>query len=105
MRDVYTIGLQYIVIIADQKQKKKLLNLLYDYDTKCVDIIYGRGSMSPSAIAAAFGFDTEQGKVVISGLLPNEKAKNLMETLINDYSFGKPNTGIAYTVSVEGIAF
>ena len=61
--------------------------------------------MSPSAIAAAFGFDSEQGKVLIACLLKNDNAKELLDLLYYDYNFKKPNTGIAFSVSVEGLSF
>jgi len=61
--------------------------------------------MSPNAIVAAFGFETEQGKVLISCLIKKEKAEELTEVLYRDYNFNKPNTGIAFGISVEGLVF
>ena len=105
MRDVQINGLQYVVIIAEQKKKKKFLALLDEYDAHSIDIVYAHGSMSPSAVAAAFGFESEQRKVMISCLLKNEKARELIDVLYRDYKFNKPNTGIAFSVAVEGMAF
>ena len=98
-------SLQYFVIIAEQKKKNKFLTLLCDHGAKGVEVVYGHGSMSPSAIAAAFGFEAEQGKVMISCLLKTEKARELLDILYNDYNFKKPNTGIAFGIPVEGLAF
>ena len=98
-------SLQYFVIIAEQKKKNKFLTLLNDHGAKMIETVYGRGSMSPSAIAAAFGFEAEQGKVLISCLIKTENAKELMDVLYNDYHFDKPNTGIAFGISVEGLSF
>ena len=105
MRDIQINGLQYFVIIADQKKKKKFLALLDEYDARGSDVIYAHGSMSPSAVAAAFGFESEQKKVMLSCLLKNEKAKQLLDVLYTDYQFDKPNTGIAFSVPIEGMAF
>ena len=55
MIDVQNKGLQYFVVIAEQKKKDKFLSLLNNYDARGIEIVYGHGSMSPSAIAAAFG--------------------------------------------------
>lgn len=98
-------GVQYFVIIAEQKKKNKFLSLLNDHGARGIQTVYGRGSMSPSAIAAAFGFEAEQGKVVITSLLKSENAKELINILYHDYNFDKPNTGIAFGISVEGLAF
>lgn len=105
MRDIHINGLQYFVIIAEQKKKKKFLALLDEYDARGIEVVYAHGSMSPSAVAAAFGFESEQKKVMISCLLKNEKAKQLIDVLYTDYKFDKPNTGIAFSTPVEGIAF
>ena len=105
MRNVQVNGMQYFVIIVEKKKKKKFLALLDEYDARGIETVYGHGSMSPSAIVAAFGFESEQGKVMISCLLKNEKAKKLMDVLYNEYNFDKPNTGIAFSVPVEGISF
>ncbi len=96
---------QYFVIIAEQKEKDKFLSLLGEYGAKAIETIYGKGSMSPSVIASAFGFEAQQNKVVISCLLRTEKAEQLIKVLYNDYNFSKPNTGIAFSVAVESLAF
>lgn len=105
MRDVHINGLQYFVIIAEQKTKKRFMTLLDEYDARGIEVVYAHGSMSPSAVAAAFGFESVQNKVMISCLLKDEKARELMRVLYDKYNFNKPNTGIAFSVSVEGMAF
>ena len=105
MSDVQTTGLQYFVIIAEQKKKNKFLTLLNDHGARGIEIIYGHGSMSPSAIAAAFGFEAEQGKVLIPCLIKSADARKLIDILYNDYNFKKPNTGIAFGITVQGLSF
>ena len=105
MNDSTAISLQYFVLITEQKKKNKFVSLLSDHGAKMVQTVYGHGSMSPSAIFAAFGFEAEAGKVVITCLLKTETAKELITTLYNDYNFKKPNTGIAFGIPVEGLAF
>ena len=105
MRDVMVNGLQYFVIIAEQNKKKKFLALLDEYDARGIETVYAHGSMSPSAVAAAFGFESEQKKVMLSCLLKDKNAKKLLEVLYKDYKFNMPNTGIAFSIPVEGMAF
>ncbi|MBQ9132716.1 MAG: hypothetical protein IJX62_09665 [Clostridia bacterium] len=105
MTNAQNHSLQCVIIIAEQKKKNKFLSLLGDYGARGIETVYGHGSMSPSAIAAAFGFEAEQGKVLISCLLKTESAKELINTLYHDYQFNKPNTGIAFGIPVEGLAF
>lgn len=105
MSDVQMNRLQYFVIIASQKKKNKFLSLLDDYGAKQIETVYGHGSMSPSALAAAFGFEVEEGKVLITSLMKTEKARELIDVLCTEYHFDKPNTGIAFAIPVEGLAF
>ena len=42
---------------------------------------------------------------MISCLLKTERAKELIALLCKEYRFDKPNTGIAFGVPVEGLAF
>ena len=105
MNDSTAVSLQYFILIAEQKKKNKFLSLLSERGAKMIQTVYAHGSMSPSAIAAAFGFEAEQGKVIISCLLKTDAAKALLEELYSDYNFKKPNTGIAFGIPVEGLAF
>lgn len=98
-------NVQYFVIIAEKKKKNKFLTLLGKNDAHAIDVAYAHGSIKPNTIAAAFGFESRQAKVVISCLLKTEKAKELIGILEKDYKFNKPNTGIAFSVSVEGLAY
>lgn len=97
--------LQYLVIISPKKKKNIFLDLLNQHGVHTVNTVYGHGSMNPSVLVAAFGLEAEQGKVLLSCLLPTEKAKKVIEILYKDYHFDKPNTGIAFSVAVEGLAF
>ena len=92
-------------MIAAQKKKDKYLSLLAENGAHGIEVVYGHGSMSPSAIAAAFGFEAEQGKVLITCLVKTDTAKKLTDVLYHDYNFSKPNTGIAFSIPVEGLAF
>jgi len=105
MNDIQITKLQYFVIIAEQKKKNKFMTLLSEYGAHGIQTVYGHGSMSPSVLAAAFGFEAEQGKVLLSCLLKTENAKQLIDVLYNEYNFSKPNTGIAFGIPLEGLSF
>lgn len=99
------LQIRHLVLIVDQKKKDTFLTLLYEYGAHGVDLVYGHGSMSPHTIMAAFGFEVENHKAVISCLMKKEKAEKLIKLLYTEYRFDKPNTGIAYTIPVETLAF
>ena len=97
--------LQYFTIIGGQKNKDKYINLLLENNAKLIDTMYGKSSVNKSFIAKAFGFDTEEKKILVTCLVPTVKARELIEILKTKYNFGKPNTGIAFTIPVEGLIF
>ncbi len=105
MSDAHIISLQYLVIISNHKNKDKFLSLLGDYGARQIDTVYGYGSMSPSALAAAFGLEGEQGRVLISCLIRTENVRELIDVLCDEYHFDKPNTGIVFTIPVQGLTF
>ncbi len=97
-------SLQYFVLICDKKKKNMFIELMGSYGAICIDTSYGRGSANAGAIAKALGFETEEHKVVISGLVQREKAKELIDTLTTKYSFNRQNTGFAFTIPVESLS-
>lgn len=96
-------SLQYFTIICNIKDKNKMMSLLQENRAHGIGLRYGRGSAKKGALAQAFGFETEEKKAVITCLLPTDKSKELMEILHKKYNFIKENTGIAFTVPVEGL--
>ncbi len=95
---------QYYTLICDKKKRNQFIALMASYGAVGIDTIYGRGSAKAGAFAKALGFETEENKVVITGLLPTAKAIELTELLKKEYEFGTKNTGIAFGTPVEGIA-
>ncbi len=80
------------------------MELLSDYGGVCTDTMYARGSVKAGAFAMALGFDVEEHKVVISCLMPTEKALELTDVLTTRYGFRNKNTGIAFSVNVGGLS-
>ena len=97
--------LHYLTIISSLKNKDKYINLLLEHNANMVETMYGKSSVNKNFLAQAFGFDNETKKVVITCLVPELKAKELIDILKNEYNFGKPNTGIAFSIVVEGLLF
>ncbi len=97
-------NLQHYVLICDKKKKKIFLELMTSYGAVCIKTIYGKGSAKAGAFAKTLGFETEEHKAVISGLIPTDKAEALTEILMTKYDFNSRNTGIAFSISVEGLS-
>ena len=97
--------LQYFVLICNPKQKGKFFELLSDYGVKNITTVSAHGSVPQGVLAKAFGLESTDKKLMLSALIPTETAKEIIDILYNEFKFNKPNTGIAYTIPVEGLLF
>ena len=97
--------LQNLIIVAKPKLKEKISTLLIENGGHSINTVYGHGSVSKSILAQAFGLEAEQKKVIISCLIKTESAKNLIDILYTEYNFNKPNSGVAFTLPVDGLMF
>ena len=98
-------NLQYLVIISKTKLKDKLMKLLTENGGKGLITMYGKGSVSSSVLAQSFGLDSDTKRLILQCLIMTENAKEVLQILIDKFNFNKPNSGIAFTIPVEGLMF
>ncbi len=98
-------NLQFLVIISKTKFKDKFTTLLTENGGKGLTTIYGNGSVSSNVLAQSFGLDNDVKRLVLQCLITTENAKHILQILTEKYNFNKPNTGIAFTIPVEGLMF
>lgn len=96
--------IRFFVVIADRKKKAALMEALCKAGCKMANCFYAKGSVNAGAFADAFGFAPEENKVLLTFLLSGEKAKAALDLLMDQFHFHKPNTGIAFTIPVEGLS-
>ncbi len=98
-------NVEYLVLIAGRKQKDALLSKICDIDCKIINTIYGKGSVKCSYLMDMLGFVPEENKVIITCILRKDKIDAIFKMLLNEFHFGCPNTGIAFTLPILGMAF
>lgn len=96
--------ISFLVIVAGRKQKDALLNILLTMECRIVNTLYGKSSVRTGHLLEMLGFVPEENKVVITCILQKEKADGILEKLMRDFHFDKPNTGIAFTIPISGIS-
>ena len=94
----------FLVIVAGRKQKNALLEILLKMECRIVNTLYGKSSIQAKHLVEMLGFVPEENKVVITCILKQEKVDGVMETLLGEFRFGKPNTGIAFTIPICGVS-
>lgn len=97
--------IDYLIIIADRKKRKELLGAMEELEGRLINTMYGKSSVQASTFMNVFGFAHEEHKIIISFLLPRSKTEKALDILMKRFEFNKPNTGIAFTIPVEGLLF
>jgi hypothetical protein len=95
---------EFLTLIAGRKNKGILVKALRETGGRLINVVYGKGSVEVSYLLDMLGLVPEENKVVITCLLPAEKSGAVLDMLANEFDFGKPNTGIAFTIPVEKLS-
>ena len=97
--------IEFFIIIAGRQMKDELLGAVTGAGGRLTHTIYGRGSVKASLLMDALGLVPEENKVIITTLISHDKSDALFETLTGEFDFNKPNTGIAFTIPIEGLSY
>lgn len=89
-----------LIVIGGWEDKDRLIAHLKNHDAHYFNVIYGHGSVKKSNLFHAFGLQIEQDKTIIYCFVKNEKVDEIMNSLIKEFNFDKPNTGIAFTLPI-----
>jgi nitrogen regulatory protein PII len=95
----------FLTIIAEKKQQDALLIALLDAGALLINTTSVRGAASTGALPGALGLVPQKEKAAITCVLTREKSGEVFRLLAGQFHFGKPNTGIAFTVPVESLSF
>ncbi len=98
-------NLKFAVIIAGRERKEAILTDITALECRIVNVVYGKTSVISGYLYEMLGFVPEENKVLFICMITAEKAAELFELLGKKYNFGDPNTGIAFTIPVSGMAF
>ncbi len=98
-------NIEYLILIAGRKQKDALLSRMCSNDCRIVNTMYGKGTIKSGYLLDMLGLVPEENKIIITCVLPREKADTVFAMLQKDFNFGRPNTGIAFTLPISGMSF
>lgn len=101
----FTCCIEFLTLITGRKQRAALVHALSEAGGRLIKIVYGKGSAQSNYLLDMFGLVPEENKVVITCLLPRDKAEAVLQMLIDQFHFDQPNTGIAFTIPVEKLSF
>lgn len=97
--------IMHLTIIAGRKNKDELLGLLSGGGGHLIDVSYGRGAYKSNYLKDVLGLTPEECKIVITCIISESKADEVIKKLEEEHNFNERNTGIAFTVPVEKLSF
>ena len=98
-------NIEFLILIAERKKKEEFLTVLSRAGARIINTIYGRGSAKVNSLMEMLGIIPDDDKVVITCLISRENSDDVFEILVKEFNFDKPNTGIAFSIPVEGLSY
>ncbi|MDR0854948.1 MAG: hypothetical protein LBN25_01110 [Christensenellaceae bacterium] len=92
-----------LTVIAQRGLKQDLVNGVAEHGGLLINTVYGRGFVKSNDFLEAFGFVNESDKIVITALTAAANVDKIFAMLNERFEFNKPNTGIAFTIPVNGL--
>ena len=98
-------SIEFLILIAERKKRDEFLTVLSRAGARIINTIYGRGSAKVNSLMEALGIIPDDDKIVITCLISGENSDDVFEILVKEFNFDKPNTGIAFSIPVEGLSY
>jgi len=97
--------LVFLTVISGRKLKSSLTEALWKAGGHLINTVYGKSSAHADYLRDMFGLVPEENKSIITCLLPEKETDTVLDMLISQFHFDRPNTGIAFTISIGNISF
>jgi nitrogen regulatory protein PII len=98
-------NLVFLTVIAARKQKDAILEAMLEAGIRLINTSYAKGTVDARKLMKSFGLVPEINKVMITCVSTSHRVDGFLGELHTRFDFGKPNTGIAYTIPVERLCF
>jgi hypothetical protein len=88
--------IKLLIIIVDREAVDRICESVSAKGASCAQICYGKGTAKNSWLNVLGIGETEKG--ILFASVTESKIRDIYAVLENDYGFGKPNRGVAFTV-------
>mgnify|MGYP000849113635 CR=1 FL=1 len=95
---------EFLTVIAGRKYKDEILKLLVASRCHLINVVYAKGSAQYGYFRDMLGLVPEEKKVMITCLVTSDIAGKILDQLVSEFNFDKPDTGLAYTVPVDKLS-
>lgn len=97
-------GVDYLTLITGRNKKEEVLKLLLASGCHLINVVYAKGSVKTGYFKDMLGLVPEEKKVMITCLIAGHLRDQLLDQLVKQFNFDKPNTGIAFVVPVDRLS-
>lgn len=94
----------FLTVIAGRKHKEEILEFLLASGCHLIDVVYAKDSVKSGYFRDMIGLVPEEKKVMITCLVAGNMTSQLLDMLVTEFNFDKPNTGIAFVVPVDKLS-
>ncbi len=105
VRDNCEMILRQLTVIVGRNTREQLVKALLEKGAQLVITSYGEGTCDPNELLEALGLTVEKKKAVITCVIKRSIQYEIMAMLVDEFHFGEPNTGIAFTTPVGEMAY
>ena len=95
----------FLVVIIARSKKDAALSALCCSGVHFTNTVYCKGTFKSDILQSALGLVPEKNKVMITTATTSNKASAILEMLNKKFNFENLDTGIAFTIPVNKIAF
>lgn len=95
---------EYLTIIAARKFKEEIIKLLTELKCHLINVVYAKGTVKESYFKDMLGLVPDEKKILVSCIATGDMSAALFEQLVSKLHFNEPNTGIAFSVPVDGLS-
>lgn len=91
--------LKFLIIIVEMNKAEKVSSILNEHGFQFQFVSIAEGT-APSEIRSYWGFG-ETEKSIIWSIIPGDTAEYVLSILKTEFSFNKPNTGVAFVLPIN----
>lgn len=97
-------GVDFLTLITSRNKNEELLKFLLDSGCHLIDVVYAKGTVQSGYFKDMLGLVPDEKKIMITCLVAGNLSDKILDQLVEQFNFDKPNTGIAYVVPVDRLS-
>lgn len=95
----------FMTIITRRKRKSEIICDLIDHKAQLLSVVYSRDYVEEDGLQYVFGLVPDDDELMLNCIMPEELVDDIFDLLSKKYGCNSPDTGMAFTVSLDQLSF